>query len=253
MDEGNANGITGAFPVSHAASAKCLPELGFARVFRVANRGLAHLQGEMDCAMTNEISNQELIERARENDRAAFEQLVERHREELDRFVASRLGAALRSVTEISDIRQEVFLKAFRSLPAFSWEGEQSFFRWLAGIANNLILHLARRGRLAERAVLQAEVPGSGVSPSRHLRREERFDRLEEALRALSADHRQVILLTRIQGLPIEEAARRMGRSPKAARQLLWRALRDLRHLFGETGSLHLPERSLGTMDGDDA
>ena len=203
--------------------------------------------------MVNEASNHELIERAQGGDRDAFERLFERYREELDRFIASRLGETLKSRTEISDICQEVFLKAFRSLSTFTWQGERSFFRWLAGIANNLILHLARRGRFSERVALQADVPGPGTSPSRHLRREERFDRLEEALRTLSPDHQQVILLTRIQGVPIEEVARRMGRSPKATRQLLWRALQSLRHLFGETGSLHLPERSLGTMDDDDA
>ena len=109
----------------------------------------------MDCAMVNGSSHQQLVERAQAGDRGALEQLFERYREELDRFIASRLGDALKSRTEISDICQEVFLKAFRSLSTFTWQGERSFFRWLAGIANNLILHLARRGRFSERVGLQ--------------------------------------------------------------------------------------------------
>jgi len=49
----------------------------------------------------------------------------------------------------------------------------------------------------------------------------------------------------RVEGLEFEEAGRRMGRSPDAVKQLLYRALKKLRESFGDTESLHLPERSL--------
>ena len=76
-------------------------------------------------------------------------------------------------------------------------------------------------------------------------RREERLSRLQEALEALSPEHREVIRLARFEGLPLREVARRMGRSPGAVRQLLWRALQALKASFGDTESLHLPERGL--------
>ena len=78
------------------------------------------------------------------------------------------------------------------------------------------------------------------------MRREERFERLEASLEKLSVDHREVILLTRVEGLTFAETAARMGRSPDAVKQLLYRALRELRSTFGETASLHLPDRRLG-------
>ena len=77
------------------------------------------------------------------------------------------------------------------------------------------------------------------------LRRKERFDRLQEALKKLSPDHRQVILLARIEGLPMAQIAERMNRSPKAVHQLLWRALQNLRTTFGETESFRLPDLRL--------
>ena len=89
-------------------------------------------------------------------------------------------------------------------------------------------------------------MPGAIDSPSKNLRRNERFDRLKDSLESLSPEHREVILLMRIEGLPVEEVAKRMNRSPKATRQLLWRALKDLRESFGDTESLGLPERRLG-------
>lgn len=85
-----------------------------------------------------------------------------------------------------------------------------------------------------------------GSSPGAKLRSEERFDRLRAALDRLSPDHRQVILLARIEGLPMEEVGKRMGRSANAAAQLLWRALQKLRLTFGETESFGMPNRTLG-------
>ena len=77
--------------------------------------------------------------------------------------------------------------------------------------------------------------------------REERFDRLEEALKSLSPDYQKVILLARVERLHLDEVAERMGRSRGAVRQLLWRALHELKNVFGETESLHLPPRSLNS------
>lgn len=98
---------------------------------------------------------------------------------------------------------------------------------------------------------LEHEVPQSGVTPSRCLQRHERFERLEKALENLSPDHRKVILMARIEGLPIQEIAARMERSPDAVMHLLRRALRKLKAAFGETESLRLPERAL-QIRGDD-
>ncbi len=77
------------------------------------------------------------------------------------------------------------------------------------------------------------------------MRRDERFDRLQEALKTLSVDHRTVIELARIKGLRIQEIADRMRRSPGAVKLLLFRALEQLRNRFGDTASLNLPDREL--------
>jgi RNA polymerase sigma factor (sigma-70 family) len=86
------------------------------------------------------------------------------------------------------------------------------------------------------------------------MRRNERFEQLERCMRTLSTDHQEVVRLARIDGLPIREVARRMNRSPEAAKKLLWRALKELRKTFRDTESLHLPPRTLkppGDTSGD--
>ena len=77
------------------------------------------------------------------------------------------------------------------------------------------------------------------------MRRQERFDRLEAAVKQLAPEYRQVILLCRIEGLTSAEAAERLNRSPAAVRQLLLRALRELKQTFGDTESFNLPDRRL--------
>ncbi len=83
------------------------------------------------------------------------------------------------------------------------------------------------------------------VSPSKGMRRDERFERLKEALEDLTPEYREVILLARIERLPGKEIAKRLDRSPAAAAQLLSRALKKLRENFGDTESLNLPQRSI--------
>ena len=54
-----------------------------------------------------------------------------------------------------------------------------------------------------------------------------------------------------IEGLKIKEIAERMNRSPAAVKQLLSRALVKLKASFGETESLHLPDRELRGEGGE--
>ena len=98
----------------------------------------------------------------------------------------------------------------------------------------------AERGALAARPRLADD-----VSQSRDARRNERFERLQRALDSLSDEHRRVVMLARIEKLPIAEVARRLERSPAATSQLLWRALKKLKESFGSTDSFHLPDRRL--------
>ena len=50
-----------------------------------------------------------------------------------------------------------------------------------------------------------------------------------------------------------QEVAKRMNRSRQAVRQMLWRALLKLKAAFGDTESLHLPQRSLKEDGSSDA
>jgi RNA polymerase sigma-70 factor (ECF subfamily) len=190
----------------------------------------------------------DLVEKARANDRLAFDRLAGESRLRLAAFVRSRLGEALRSRHEVEDVVQETLLRAYRSIGRFEWQGEGSFLRWATSIAELLIRDLARAtARPVNSPVdLPEGLPGDELPPERGLRREERFDRFERAYHALSPEHQEVIRLTRLDGLRVSDVAARLGRSESAVRHLLLRALEKLRAAFGEeTESLHLPPRRI--------
>jgi RNA polymerase sigma-70 factor (ECF subfamily) len=194
----------------------------------------------------SEPDEKELVERARGGDGAALEALLAREGPPLIAMIIARMGDELRRRVEPEDILQETFAWATRSIRRFEWRGPGSFHQWLRGIASHMLLKAARGGKRLPRLRLEREPTGDEPSPSRLLRRGERFERLRRAIDELSPEHREVLLLARIEGLPVQEIARRLGRTPNAVSLLIGRALKKLKERFGETESLHLPPRRLG-------
>ncbi|MBI4601972.1 MAG: sigma-70 family RNA polymerase sigma factor [Planctomycetes bacterium] len=205
-------------------------------------------------ASLTETPTEGLVRRAQEADREAFDEVARRHRERLRAFAGSRLGPEVQGRIEPDDVVQETFAWALRSLGRLRWRGEEAFAGWLFTIAKRVILKEVARGACRPVLSLDRDPAGRDPSPSKALRRGERFERLEGALRGLSPEHRRVIELARLEGVPVREIARRLGRSPDAVSQLLRRALAKLREAFGDTESLSLPDRALdprGEGDGD--
>lgn len=206
-----------------------------------------------------------LIARAQAGDTGAFRQLVERHQRRA-------YGIALSLVKDENDARelvQDAFLRVYKSLGNF--QGTSSFFTWLYRIITNLAIDLLRRPahRAAEldenRLELEEDQEGmfpflsrvEGSDPADVVRRKEIGGRLQEALDALPAYHRGVIVMREIEGLSYEEMAQAMGVSKGTimsrlfhARQKLQRALADCYQ--EHVGPLPAPgaERDV-TRDGD--
>ncbi len=198
--------------------------------------------------MVTDNSIEDLVASAQAGDRDAFQAIVERFQARLENQIRSRMGAAARATVEVEDVLQETFTDAFESIKKLKWQGEECFYRWLGSIAEHLIWAAVQK-KAKSPLKLELDVPAKETSPSKNVRRNERFDRLENALNKLSEDHRKVIVLARLERLGINEVARRMGRSSNAVKKLLARALLEMRQSFGDTESLHLPDRFLETRE----
>lgn len=193
-------------------------------------------------------SEESLASSARAGDRSAFEVLLDLHRVHLERWVESRIGPKLRARIDVEDVVQETQLRAFESIGRFTWRGPDSFFRWLCVIAQHLIWNASKK-RSGRDSRLVVEPPDSAVTPSTTLRRQERFDRLEQSMRGLKTEEREAVQLSRIDGLRVKEVAKRMKRPEPTVRSLIARALKKLRDSFGDTESLHLPDQQFGAKD----
>lgn len=203
--------------------------------------------------MVEQERTQILVDRARQGERAAFDSLVERFRSRLADSVRGWSRFRLGPPIDVEDVLQETFVRAFRSLDRFQWHGDDAFFRWLCGIAKRAVSQAARDACAREQrrdSGSNAAVPAGGVTESQVLRRNERFDRLESSLERLRPEHREVILLSRIEGLTMAEIAEKTGRPLATVKYHLAAGLAELKKHFGDTESLHLPDRHLGA-EGD--
>jgi RNA polymerase sigma-70 factor (ECF subfamily) len=208
----------------------------------------------MPTTVDHEFNVDQLIDRARKGDRNAFDELVNhfscRLRESIEKWSRFRLHTRV----DADDVLQETFLRAYRSLERFEAadpKNEESFLRWICGIAKHALGDLARKAANCENPAASIERVAGEPSQSRVQRREERFDRLQRALDKLPPDYRRVLILSRLEGLSAQEIAERMGRTPNAVYHLIGRALQLLRERFGDTESLHLPDRPLRREGGD--
>jgi RNA polymerase sigma-70 factor (ECF subfamily) len=214
--------------------------------------------------MQREGEFSDLLEKAKGGDSHAFDSLAGRFTDRLSWFIRSRLGDRLSRKVEADDLVQETVAAAWRSISEFRGRGEEAFWSWLATIARHAVQSEARKHGAKKRAaegqqslhdLVRTEGGGakellelltrSSTSPSEALRRDERFERLKRTLDTLSPEHREVIILARVQKLRTGEIAEKLGKTPDAVSALLYRALLKLRAAFGNTDSMSLPDRSL--------
>lgn len=170
------------------------------------------------------------------------EELLADHLGLLRGYVRRRLGAKIRSKETSLDLVQSVCREALDDLSRFEDRGEGSFRRWLFTRAENKIRD---RGRFwgRERRAVDREVPlesgpaeeqagpeplASYDTPDQRAAAREDLARLESAFADLPEDYREVLVLSKLEGLTGAEVAQRIGRSQSATRTLLCRALARL-------------------------
>ncbi len=162
-----------------------------------------------------------LVGRAKQGDRAAFEELVRRN---ADRLYAVTLRF-LADAEAAEDVTQEAFLRAWRGIGRF--QGRSRFFTWLYRIAINEAKRLAG-GKQAEVVSLDdepiPEAPDWSEAPQARLEQSDLRRVLEAAVRELPIGYREPVILRDVEGLSTEEAAQVMALSEPAFKSRLHRA-----------------------------
>jgi RNA polymerase sigma-70 factor (ECF subfamily) len=158
------------------------------------------------------LSDATLVERARDGDRDAFRQLVERYQAK----VAALAVGMLRNRDDAMDVVQDTFAKAYQNLDRF--KGDSSFYTWVYRIAMNLCIDQQRRdGKMPSVPLESPDRPDEVVLPAGGGPRQDHpFERasdaqvaarIRDAIAELTPEHRAVIVLREVEGLSYEEIA----------------------------------------------
>jgi RNA polymerase sigma-70 factor (ECF subfamily) len=205
------------------------------------------------CKMRNTFNfqTQRLVALAKDGDQSALNRLCEVYSERVLRIVRMRMGSELRSRQESMDIVQDAFISAMRSLENFTYQNEGDFLRWVSKIVENRIrdnlekLHANKRDirkeiPLNNKSATQDTFVGTfepmdTTTPSLILSNGEGLNKLEKAIDELKPEYREVIILTKLEGLSHKEVGDKLGKSPDAVRMLLARAMSALSQNFENT------------------
>lgn len=155
-----------------------------------------------------------LVERCRGGDLSAFDEIVSRHQN----AIYTLCFYHLRDADDAADAAQTAFVRAWRGLKNF--RGESALKTWLHRIALNVVHDVgAKRGKApipvsslttknddGDDATLPEPVD-TAPSPEARLHSQARRQKVQQALRELSPQHRDVLVLFDVQGHSYEELA----------------------------------------------
>jgi len=173
-----------------------------------------------------------LVIRARDGDRAAFEELVRR----TSRLVFARLFLDTGNAHRAEDLLQETLLLAFRSLRKL--ENPAQFRPWLLTIAHNAVIDAARRDTRQKRAGMSSAngtseslgtVPAGGLSPEDAAERAELRQSVLSVLRSMPEEYRLPLTMRYITGADYDTISEQLGLTNGSLRGLLHRGLKMLK------------------------
>jgi RNA polymerase sigma-70 factor (ECF subfamily) len=172
-----------------------------------------------------------LVELAKTGDSEAFGQLYEHYVGQVYRYLYYRVG----DITLAEDLTSEAFFRALRSLGSFKWQG-RDFGAWLTTIARNLAVDHYKSGRhrleVITDEITNFDSATEGLEDDVITRLSNEV--LLKALRQLSREQQDCLVLRFLQGQTIAQTARALNRSDGAIKQLQLRATRNLARLLAD-------------------
>jgi len=215
-------------------AAEVLGKVFGARSLRIERAGRSMLDAE----------EQELVERLKRRDEAAFNAFVLRYQDRVFRVLLRMLGDR----AEAEDLAQEVFISIFKAIESF--RGDSLLSTWVYRVAanhcRNRLKYLSRRRRqltdgFDEETVSEAHgatMPDRQGTPDRLLEARQTEQLLEEGLSKLDDEQRELVVLREVEHLSYEEIMAITGLPEGTVKSRLHRARTALRE--------HLERRERG-------
>ena len=190
-----------------------------------------------------------LLQRAKDGDQAAFGELVTLY----EKKVYALTLRMCKHPEDAAEAAQEAFLAAWQGLKFF--RGEASFSTWLYRLASNACVDLLRResrhrtaaGPSLDDEGVYLDVADSAPSPHAIAESNELKQQIEEGLRTLSPEHREVLILREIHQLSYDEIAQALSLDSGTVKSRISRGRKQLRNFLLKSGNFSPPRTSKHT------
>ncbi len=175
-----------------------------------------------------EETDQQLVERVQRGDKRAYDLLVLKYQHR----IVSLVSRYMRDQSEVLDVTQEAFIKAYRALPGF--RGDSAFYTWLYRIAintaKNYLVSRSRRPPDSDIDVDQGDYQGESLalsdieSPENRLEADQLEAVVYKAIDDLPEELKIAVTLREFDGLSYEEIAGVMDCPVGTVRSRIFRA-----------------------------
>lgn len=181
----------------------------------------------------NFLKEKYLLLRARNKDPEAYSQVYDLYVDKIYRFIFFKVN----SQEEAQDLTSEVFLKVWQSLiDGTDIKNLNAFFY---KVARNLVIDYYRQARQKD-VSLEADIVQNSkelaVNEIAKVEAKLRLENLEDKLKLLKDEYREIIVLRYIEGLNITEIAEIIDKKKGNIRVILYRAVNTLKDLLEEDG-----------------
>jgi len=171
--------------------------------------------------MADGVSDAELVDRAEHGERAAFDELVDRHYD----VVVTAAYKVLVDVEAAKDCAQDAFLEAAGNLGTL--RDKAKFVRWIYGISHRKAIYILRRQKLHTSAMeIKKDESRSLIrlgSPSEQAEKAEKLASIRKSLTDIPEIYREVIVLKYVDGRSHDEIAQILDLSHAAVDKRLTR------------------------------
>lgn len=187
----------------------------------------------------NALQERQWVEAARQGEQDAFEQLVRAYEKRVFALTLRMCG----NPEDAAEAAQEAFLAVWQGLKFF--RGESSFSTWLYRLASNACVDLLRRegrhraaaGPSLDDEELRLETADPAPTPQEAAERAELRRQIENGLRALPAEYRQVLILREMHQLSYEEIGQTLSLDPGTVKSRISRGRKRLQKYLMESGN----------------
>jgi RNA polymerase sigma-70 factor (ECF subfamily) len=153
-----------------------------------------------------EVSEEEIIQKAKKGDTEAFSFLVNKYEPKISRY----LSKFLYDVEDVQDLVQDVFIKAYVNIQSF--DSSQSFSPWVYRIAHNEAINFLKKKKPTSFSLFDVDIlfphPVAKETADSETEKEMQMQMLNKVLGDIDTKYREILLLYFFEDMSYKDISR---------------------------------------------